>query len=466
MVLSGQHIQHAVASGLLKIAPFDRALVNPVSYDLRLDGILVSPSGERVRLGPAGRTLRKGEFWIGQSIEHVAFPGGQHFATLHNKSGTARQGATAHLTANVIQPDHNGRVLFFIEVAEDVHVMPGMKYAQLKPMALEDFVAGPALVSAIARGDIEIAPFHPDQVHGASYRLRLAPTLSTVDGRVVSIPPEGLVVRKGEFWLGESVERLSFGRPGVMASLHNKAATAANGTTAHMCAGIIQPDHQGPIQFHIRPTQDCLLRPNMVFAQLTFPRALDREHIAAGAELVGGVVLDRSAIRAALAAGTITLDPCPPELGARSSAAHDHLIGIDYHLGHELKACVGTDAQGKQIFAPVAFPEHGGVELLPGVLYLGHTMEEIGSTSYAMALHGLESMAALSLEPQIDADLGHTGVRHRWTLEIRCVERVSITPGMRIGQVLFEAVRGPVIQYDGRHARFSGAQESLSRLVR
>ena len=466
MVLSGQNIREAVAAGAIAITPYDGGQVNPVSYDLCLDDVLVAADGTEVRLGPTGRTLRKGEFWIGRSIERVAFPSGELFATLHNKSGTARQGATAHLTANVIQPDHDGPVTFFIEVAEDVHVMPGMRYAQLKPMALEDFVAGADLAAAIDAGDIRIAPFRPDLVRGVSYRLCLSDVLTAVDGRQVVIPPEGLTVRKGEFWLGESIEHVSFGRPGIMGSLHNKSTTAASGTTAHMCAGIIQPDHRGPVRFHIRPTTDCVLYPGMEFAQLTFPRALDHEHIRAGAERVGGVVLDRSAISDAIRGGAITVDPLRPAsigLGDPSTAHH---IGIDFHLGAELKACVGTDASGKQIFAPVEFPASGVVELLPGVLYLGHTMEEIGSTDYAMALHGLEAMAAMSLEPQIDADLGHTGVRHRWTLEIRCVERVPVWPGMRIGQVLFEAVRGPVIQYDGKHGRHSGAQESLSHLER
>lgn len=458
MVLTGRNIQQAVAGGAIRVAPFDRGQINPVSYDLRLDDLLISASGKRVQLPPQGRTLRKGEFWIGRSIEHVSFPTGEFFATLHNKSGTARQGATAHLTANIIQPEHQGPVSFYIDVAEDVHVIPGMRYAQMKPMSLDDFVAGRELAEAVERGDITITPFNLEQIRGVSYRLRLSETLRSVRGEAVVIPPEGIAVRKGDFWIGESIEHVAFSAPGVMASLHNKSRTASYGMTAHMCAGIIQPDHAGPVRFHIRATNDCILYPGMEFAQLTFPQT------RSAARPDAGVMLDHTAIEAAISAGTITVDPFVPEVIGLGNPATARNVGIDFHLGSELKACVGTDADGRQIFAPVEFPASGVIELNPGVLYLGHTLEEIGSTEYAMALHGLESMAAMSVEPQIDADLGHTGVRHRWTLEIRCAERAPVWPGMRIGQVLFEAVRGPVVQYEGKHGRFSGAQESLSHL--
>jgi dCTP deaminase len=95
---------------------------------------------------------------------------------------------------------------------------------------------------------------------------------------------------------------------------------------------------------------------------------------------------------------------------------------------------------------------HRGVVLTPGTMYLGATMEVIGSVDHVMTLLGISSMGRLGVFLNITADLGHLGARSRWTLEIVVVQRVRIYPGMPIGQVAFWRVMGARRQqYSGRY---------------
>ena len=54
-----------------------------------------------------------------------------------------------------------------------------------------------------------------------------------------------------------------------------------------------------------------------------------------------------------------------------------------------------------------------------------------------MSLIGRSSIGRLGIFLQVDADLGHTGSSHNWTLEIVCCKKVRIYPRMVIGQISF-----------------------------
>lgn len=164
------------------------------------------------------------------------------------------------------------------------------------------------------------------------------------------------------------------------------------------------------------------------------------------------MTLTGPAIRDAIARGAITVEPFDERAVGE--------ISVDFHLGRELKRCVETDGYNHHRFETIIIPDEGYV-LQPGEFYLGHTSETIGSDMYAMRLTGKRAIGRLGLWIQIDADLGHTTACHQWTLELRCLKPVRIYPEMPIGQVSFKANLGPVLPYAGRHARHSGAQESL-----
>jgi dCTP deaminase len=112
---------------------------------------------------------------------------------------------------------------------------------------------------------------------------------------------------------------------------------------------------------------------------------------------------------------------------------------------------------------PATIPAEG-VILQPNRLYLGETLEIIGSEQHACELYGTLSVAALGVWIQVSAPLGHTGAIVRWTLEIRVAQPIRVHPGMQIGKVAFWEVRGEVVPYRGRYA--NSVAVTQSRLCR
>lgn len=137
----------------------------------------------------------------------------------------------------------------------------------------------------------------------------------------------------------------------------------------------------------------------------------------------------------------------------------------NYRLGGELLVHDDDilEPVGTPIWRAVRFPETG-YTLRPGRLYLGHTYERIGSTSFVTSLIGRSSMGRLGLFLQITADLGHVGAVHGWTLELSVVQPLIIYPKMTIGQVSFWRTEGRSVGYKGSyagHSRPTGHRASI-----
>lgn len=97
-----------------------------------------------------------------------------------------------------------------------------------------------------------------------------------------------------------------------------------------------------------------------------------------------------------------------------------------------------------------------GYILQPGRLYLGCTIEEIGSDYYVTNLLGRSCVGSMGLFLQITADLGHQGTKHCWTLEFKVVQPLIIYPEMIIGQVTFWRVDGDTHSlYDGKYVNYN-----------
>lgn len=88
--------------------------------------------------------------------------------------------------------------------------------------------------------------------------------------------------------------------------------------------------------------------------------------------------------------------------------------------------------------------------LLPGILYLGSTREEIGSDVYQPHLHGKSGLGRLGVVVHKTAGFGEPGFKFQWTLEITVDHPTYLHAGMRIGQIEFEEVIGEVIDYSTR----------------
>lgn len=126
----------------------------------------------------------------------------------------------------------------------------------------------------------------------------------------------------------------------------------------------------------------------------------------------------------------------------------------NYRLNKELLEVIDNpiDPKSPSRYRKIVLTEQGYL-LQPGHLYLGSTVEEIGSSYYVPCLIGRSSLGRLGLFLQITADLGQLGAKHCWTLELKVVQPLIVYPFMKIGQVSFWSIEGdPESYYNGKYA--------------
>jgi len=115
----------------------------------------------------------------------------------------------------------------------------------------------------------------------------------------------------------------------------------------------------------------------------------------------------------------------------------------------------------------IDIPKEGFV-LKPGILYLGSTVEKIGSDHYIPMYEGRSSMARMGLQTHISAGFGDVGFKSQWTLEIIVVHPVKIYPFMSIGQIYFNHINPefnyPENRYSGKYVDQVGPTASKSFL--
>jgi dCTP deaminase len=149
VLLSDLHLREAIADGRLGIDPYDEAMLQPASIDVRLDAAFlvfeghrfdcIDPAVEQDGLTrpvevPAGEpfVLHPGEFVLGSTLERVSLPD-TLAARLEGKSSLGRLGLITHSTAGFIDPGFEGHVtLEFSNLAPlPLKLWPGMKVGQL-----------------------------------------------------------------------------------------------------------------------------------------------------------------------------------------------------------------------------------------------------------------------------------------------------------------------------------------------
>ncbi len=165
------------------------------------------------------------------------------------------------------------------------------------------------------------------------------------------------------------------------------------------------------------------------------------------------MILTGPAIKAAVKSGDVALEPFD-ETDLNPNSYNYHLADSVLVLGH-----VGKPSR------KVSLPA-GGYVLRPGKVYLGATLERIGSERYVTLLLGRSSIGRLGIFLNVTADLGHIGSCSHWTLELTVVQPVRIYPKMKIGQVSFWLTDGSSShRYDGRYHRDSHPVANRDRTI-
>jgi dCTP deaminase len=149
MIFSDRTIKKAVADGRIVIDPYDEAMVQPSSVDLRCDSgfrvfenhkyALIDPKAPQEDLTTeVGATpdqpfmLHPGEFVLGSTLEIVGLAD-DVVGRLEGKSSLGRIGLLIHSTAGFIDPGFKGQVTLELSNVANlpIAIYPGMKIGQV-----------------------------------------------------------------------------------------------------------------------------------------------------------------------------------------------------------------------------------------------------------------------------------------------------------------------------------------------
>ena len=149
MVLSDRAIRRLIEGGRIGIDPYDPALMQPSSLDVRVDRLFRVFRNSRypyidVKAEQEGLTelvevsgdepfiLHPGEFVLGSTLERVTLPD-DLVARLEGKSSLGRLGLLIHSTAGFIDPGFDGHVTLELSNVANlpITIYPAMKIGQL-----------------------------------------------------------------------------------------------------------------------------------------------------------------------------------------------------------------------------------------------------------------------------------------------------------------------------------------------
>ena len=149
MLLSDRDIKGEISAGRVKVEPFDGAMIQPSSVDVRLDRFfrvfenhkysVIDPSIEQPDLTREVAVeaneefiLHPGEFVLASTYEIITLPD-DIAGRLEGKSSLGRLGLLTHSTAGFIDPGFSGHITLELSNVANlpVKLFPGMKIGQL-----------------------------------------------------------------------------------------------------------------------------------------------------------------------------------------------------------------------------------------------------------------------------------------------------------------------------------------------
>jgi dCTP deaminase len=149
VLLSDRDIRAEIAANRVAVEPFDEAMIQPSSVDVRLDKFfrvfenhkysVIDPSTEQAELtreviseGDEPFILHPGEFVLASTYEVITLPD-DIAGRLEGKSSLGRLGLLTHSTAGFIDPGFSGHITLELSNVANlpVKLFPGMKIGQL-----------------------------------------------------------------------------------------------------------------------------------------------------------------------------------------------------------------------------------------------------------------------------------------------------------------------------------------------
>ena len=155
MVLSDRTIERLIAEGRIEIDPYDEALLQPSSVDVRVDRYFrvfrnnlypfidvkreQEDLTELVEIDEEPFILHPGEFVLGSTLERITLPD-DLVARLEGKSSLGRLGLLIHSTAGFIDPGWDGHVTLELSNVANlpITIYYAMKIGQLSFVQLTE----------------------------------------------------------------------------------------------------------------------------------------------------------------------------------------------------------------------------------------------------------------------------------------------------------------------------------------
>lgn len=165
------------------------------------------------------------------------------------------------------------------------------------------------------------------------------------------------------------------------------------------------------------------------------------------------MILTGPAIRSAVEAGDIVVDPFEPSRINPNS--------VDVTLGSEFLTFVDQlidPAKVSKVVRTAIPPE--GIVLTRGKFVLGATTERVGSKKYVPILHGKSGIARAGLFVHVTADLIDIGSVGNLTLQLLASMPIRLYSSMPIAQVSFWRPYGTIDLYKGKYQGSVGPQPS------
>ncbi|MHA6806151.1 dCTP deaminase [Salinifilum ghardaiensis] len=161
MLLSDRDLREEIDAQRLELDPFEAALIQPSSIDVRLDRFFrvfdntkythIDPSRQQDELTSLVENtdedpfvLHPGEFVLGSTFETVRLPT-DLAGRLEGKSSLGRLGLLTHSTAGFIDPGFSGHITLELSNVANlpISLWPGMKIGQLCLFRLSSPAAAP-----------------------------------------------------------------------------------------------------------------------------------------------------------------------------------------------------------------------------------------------------------------------------------------------------------------------------------
>ncbi|MFC0673984.1 dCTP deaminase [Brachybacterium hainanense] len=149
MLLSDRDIRAEMQAGRVRLDPFDEAMIQPASVDVRIDRFfrlfdnhryaMIDPAQHQEQLTRVvdvdpeeAYMLHPGEFVLASTYEQITLPD-DIAARLEGKSSLGRLGLLTHSTAGFIDPGFTGHITLELSnmATLPVALWPGMKIGQL-----------------------------------------------------------------------------------------------------------------------------------------------------------------------------------------------------------------------------------------------------------------------------------------------------------------------------------------------